>query len=125
MLLVRTYLAKSKINGIGLFAAARIPAGTEVWRKVNDIDIEFKPETVLGMPLLYQEFLRHFCLIDKGSYLLCGDNSRFINHSLNANICEEDSTGTLMIAAIDIEPNEEITENYFITEPSYPLMIAD
>ena len=38
MLLVKTYLDKSPIAGIGLFAAEPIAAGTLVW-KLSDVDV--------------------------------------------------------------------------------------
>jgi SET domain-containing protein len=41
------------------------------------------------------------------------DNSRYVNHSFNANSgASEDQNGFCSVAQRDIEPGEEITENY-------------
>jgi len=39
MILVRTYLAPSSIDGLGLFAAEDIPKGTITWEFYSEIDI--------------------------------------------------------------------------------------
>ena len=46
MLLVRTYLDRSAIHGIGLFAAERIPKGTVLWRLEPSIDLLLGPGAI-------------------------------------------------------------------------------
>ena len=46
MLLVETYLAPSRLHGIGLFAKAAIPKGTKVWEFTPGFDQELLPEMV-------------------------------------------------------------------------------
>ena len=43
MLLVRTYLDRSALHGIGVFAAELISATTVVWRFTPGFDLDLKP----------------------------------------------------------------------------------
>lgn len=116
MLLVKTKLATSNINGIGLHADKIIPKGTVIWKFSEGIDLMFIEEE-------YQRLKQQhdFSVLDKyiykslvsGAYILCADDARFINHSNNANTIDtlEGAEG-LTIVAWDIQPDEEITSNY-------------
>ena len=50
MLLVKTYLDKSPIHGIGVFAAERIPKGTKIWRFVDGFDRCYTPKQFARLP---------------------------------------------------------------------------
>lgn len=116
MLLVKTTLGVSKINGIGLYADEFIPQGTVIWKFAPGIDLKYTEAE-------YQQLKsKHdFTTLDKyfykslvsGAYILCSDDARFINHSGGANTLDtlEDVEG-LTIAATDIQPGEEITSDY-------------
>ena len=43
MLLVKTYLDKSSIHGLGVFASQVIRKGTKVWRFVDGFDRVYSP----------------------------------------------------------------------------------
>lgn len=112
MLLVKTKLDKSKIAGIGLFADEFIKKGTKVWEYQPILDLLLSKEEVEKFSKFSKEQFYNYAYLDKkrNKYLLCGDDARFLNHSLNPN-CDEtndDSTFTLK----DIEPGEELTINY-------------
>lgn len=117
MLLVRTLLRPSPIDGIGCWADQDIAKGTPVWRFVPCFDVMLPPS-----------FCREMCnaeFLDKyaqqcpytGYYVLCADDARFINHSDNPNLgavaplfdpqCTHD-------ALRDIAAGEEITCDYRI-----------
>lgn len=50
---------------------------------------------------------------DTDALIFCLDNSRFVNHSFNANSgATEDENGFCSVSLRDIQPGEEITENY-------------
>jgi len=117
VLLVRTYLAPSPIEGIGCFARHFIAAGTPLWRFVPCFD-----------QLLPASFAAEMCdpeYLDKyaqrcpltGYYVLCADDARFCNHSdaPNMGACAPlfDPAHT-HDALRDIEAGTEITCDYRI-----------
>jgi len=110
VLQVRTYINKSKIEGLGLFAAEDISKGTITWEFNPDVDVILE-EFVLNK--IEFEFVAKYAFQDKqlGKWILSADNDRFTNHSDNPN------TGPLpdgkMVALCDIKKNEEITSNYY------------
>src|SRR5436190_11539229 len=61
MLLVKTYLDKSPISGIGLFAAEPIEEGTLVW-KLSNLDIVIHEQDLKAMNLtdLQMHFMETF-----------------------------------------------------------------
>ena len=117
MLTINTYLAPSRVHGIGLFAAEFIPAGSPVWKYNRDIDKIFKKEVFLAIcNRLDSCSLRHLLnssYIRGGRYFYLTDNARFINHTeVNDNICFADDYTE--IALRDIDPQEELLENYLL-----------
>ncbi|HLW66158.1 MAG TPA: SET domain-containing protein-lysine N-methyltransferase [Gemmataceae bacterium] len=107
MLIVRTYLAPSKINGLGVFAREFISAGSVVWEFTPELDLEYRIDV---QPRRVQEYLRHYgSEVEPGVFLLCGDNARFMNHCENPNISGAENPN---IALREIAAGEEITCNY-------------
>ena len=112
MLLVKTYLAESKIHGIGCYAAERILKGTTVWVFDGRIDTLYNEQQLSKLSLPCQEQIRKYAYFDYfyNSFVLCGDDSRFFNHSINPNCL--DPNPHIVVAARDIEIGEEITSDY-------------
>lgn len=111
MILIRCYVDKSKIHGIGLFASEDIPRGTVIWRMDNEFDRVFTREQFLDFPKPVQEFMVKYSWLDGEVYILHSDLGKFINHSETPNIiCEKDN---YTIASRDIKAGDELTENYF------------
>jgi SET domain-containing protein len=117
MLRVKTYLDKSPIDGIGVFAAENIKAGEIVWHFVPALDktldiMEWFAISEFGHPI-DRNFLRKYAFLDKQTdkLILSGDNDRFTNHSDSPNT-RPDETGD-MFAIRDIKEGEEITANYY------------
>lgn len=117
MLLVKTYLDKSKIEGagIGLFAKEFIPAGTVIWNYSKLVDRMYSEEEFNKQEGLAKEFLTTYCFRFNGMFIFCGDNARFFNHSDTPNCCSEGMqqfhlgvTKTLR----DIQAGEELTDDY-------------
>jgi SET domain-containing protein len=107
---VPTYLARSRIHGVGVFTSVAIPAGTVIWDFTPNVDWRFSPEELDAFPHRYKERLRAWCYLEEsGSYVLCGDNAKFMNHSEEPN-CDEEGAHT--IAARDIAAREELTCDY-------------
>ena len=96
--------------GHGVFATAFIPMGTITYVRDN-LDIVIQPD---DPRLLHEDYLR---IIEtwafrepSGEYVLGWDNSRYVNHSCDANTL---STGYgFEIAIRDILPGEQITDDY-------------
>ncbi len=115
MLLVKTFLAPSRIHGIGLFAAQRIPKGTLIWRMDPAIDLELAEVDLETLAPPAREQIRKYTYLDmvRGRRVLCGDDARFFNHDGHPN-CHDfnDAAGGTTVAARDIEEGEELTSDY-------------
>ncbi len=96
--------------GYGVFATRFIPRGTLIWVR-DDFDQTFTPEEFGHLTEPYRCILEKYSFIDaRGNLVLCWDNSRFFNHSCDANCL---SAGyDFEIAVRDIEPGEELTDDY-------------
>ena len=116
MMLVKTKVAPSRIQGLGLLAAEFIPKGTKTWEFVRGFDLEFKPEQVKAFPLSVQKFIDTYSYISPktGNYILAVDDERFTNHSDNPNTgsVEVPDGEDYDIGARDIQESEEITTDY-------------
>lgn len=98
--------------GLGVFATAVIPVGTIVYVE-DPLDIVIEPhDAVLQNPVL-RPTIDKYAVIEPGERRVIGwDISRYVNHCCNANII---STGYgFEIAVRDIQPGEEIRDEYAI-----------
>ena len=109
MLLVKTYLGKSKIHGLGVFADEFIRKGTKIWRFVEDFDRCYTPKQFARLPKAAREFIRYHGYRVDGEILLTIDNDRHMNHSENANTYLHNGYA---IARHNIRKGEEITNDY-------------
>jgi SET domain-containing protein len=115
MLLVKTYLDRSGIHGIGLFAAERIPKGTVVWRRSPDLDVLLTAEQIAALHPAAREQIEKYTYLDRmlGKFVLCGDDARFFNHDDEPNCLDfPDERGGTTVAARDIDQGEELTSDY-------------
>ena len=115
MLLVKTYLDRSAIHGIGLFAGERIQKGTVIWRRSPDIDILLDPAQLDRLHPEARVQIEKYTYLDRmlRKLVLCGDDARFFNHAEEPN-CHDfpDEDGGTTVSARDIEPGEELTSDY-------------
>ncbi len=115
MLLVKTYLDKSPIHGIGLFAAEPIPEGTVVWRLDPAIDLQLEPEVIDRLAPPARDQIEKYTYLDPvlRRHVLCGDVARFFNHDERPN-CRDlpDAKGGVTVAARPIAAGEELTCDY-------------
>ena len=113
MLLVNTYVGKSEIEGVGVFAAEPIARGTRLWRFDDEFDRLVPVEKYRSAePLVKQLFDRYaYPSPDKPGFIVYEtDNGRFMNHSDHPNSDFSDEGGAR--ATRDIAAGEEITCNY-------------
>jgi|SRR3989344_5812932 len=114
MLLVKTKIGPSKINGIGLFADEFIQKGALVQKFIDGVDLEIEQELVDSLPEPVKSAVLHYAYKNKliGKYILNSDDVRFLNHSDNPNLIGDESNKEADIAARDIKKGEELTVNY-------------
>jgi SET domain-containing protein len=115
MLLVKTYLDTSRIHGIGLFAAERIPEGTVIWRLAPAVDLVFDEDVLDALSPAARDQLRKYSYTDVvlRRRVLCCDDARFFNHSDAPNCLDHPSAdGGTTVAMRDIEAGEELTCDY-------------
>lgn len=114
MLKIRTYLDKSSIEGIGLFAGEDIPNGTIIWEFTPNFDVVIdNTDNIAYLLEVQREFVKKYAFFDKQTkqWILGADNDRFTNHSESPNTIP--MFNGIMVAAQDIKKGEEITCNYF------------
>jgi len=113
MLLVRTVLKVSPIDGIGCFAGEHIAQGQPVWRFVPEFDRALRQNFAVAD----SEFLHRYAQLCpySGLWMLCVDNARFMNHSDNPNVAVKAplSDPSLTHDAVrEILTGEELTCDY-------------
>lgn len=118
MLLVKTHIKNSIVNGIGLFASEFIPKGTIIWELNKKLDLIITQKEYEKLPILVNKHFDHFAYYceKEGGWVLCFDNARFVNHSDNPNTEGLENT----VAKKDIQIDEEITENYYVFNEKEP-----
>lgn len=96
--------------GYGVFATAFIPKGTIVWI-MDDLDQRFDEEYVVHLEPLRRDAILKYCFRDElGQYILCWDIARYVNHSFDPTLIA--TPYKLEVAARDIYPGDEITDDY-------------
>ena len=118
MLLIKVKPGISSIHGLGLFADQFIAKGTRVWQFSPILDREIPVQDFVKLSKLEQEYLLFYGFLSKksGNYHLSFDNVKFINHAMPGNIISDLSAINEieypLIASSDIQPGEELTQNY-------------
>ena len=113
MLLVKTYVDSSAIEGVGVFAAEPVAKGTQVWRFEPTLDRALTAQEVGRLPASAQDFIARYAYVhpdDRSIYMLDGDHGRFMNHAETPNT--DYAEGVAGYASRDIAAGEEITCDY-------------
>jgi hypothetical protein len=96
--------------GYGIVATKFIPEGTITWVQ-DELDQVYTPEQVAEMLPFTQEMIDKFSFRNnKGNYVLCWDTAKYVNHSFNSNCLS--TAYDFEIAIRDIQPGEELTDDY-------------
>jgi len=109
MLLVKTYLDKSTIHGLGVFAGEFIRKGAKVWRFVDGFDRAYSPRQFSQLPKPARDYIWNYGYRVDGEILLTIDHDHHMNHSEDANT--HWSNGHI-VASRSIRKGEEITNDY-------------
>jgi len=123
MMLVPTYVAPSRIEGVGIFSEVPIPAGSVIWR----FDPMFDRLITEGQVEDLSEALRTFVdrygyphMTQPGLIVLVGDNGRFMNHSPQPNTVFTDPD--FGYAKVDIEAGCELVCDYAEFDPAFQML---
>jgi SET domain-containing protein len=116
MLLVKTYLDKSTIHGLGVFAGQFIRKGTKIWRFVEGFDRVYSPKQFAKLPKPARDFIKFHGYRVDGEIILTIDNDCHMNHSDNPNTYLHNG---YTIARRNIAKGTEITNDYREFEPGF------
>lgn len=112
MLRVKTRVAPSEIQGLGLFAEEDVPEGATIWRFDPGIDQVVDLRYVDPGDERARDFILKYgyqTVVDQPVFVLCVDDARFMNHSDDPNIVETEERS---VAIRPIRRGEEITTDY-------------
>ncbi|MDX1775954.1 MAG: SET domain-containing protein-lysine N-methyltransferase [Desulfobulbales bacterium] len=117
MLCIKTYLDRSVIHGIGLFAGQDITAGTLVWELHRAVDHAYTLDqwNTLKADISCHSFanLLRLSYKEDGLIYVCMDNAQFMNHSeALCNVAHYGPLKSRMYAVKHIAGGEEILCNY-------------
>jgi SET domain-containing protein len=113
MLLVATYLDRSPVQGIGVFAKAPIAKGTLVWELDTRFDQLIETEVWEAQTGVVKDYLDRYAYprrSDPRYIVFEGDDARYMNHADEPN-CDY-ATADRLHAVRDIAAGEELTCNY-------------
>jgi SET domain-containing protein len=123
MMLVPTYVAPSKIEGVGVFAAEDVAEGALIWQLDPDFDRLIHKDDIGKLPRPIQDFVERYSYPyphDPGRLIVEVDNGRFMNHSEAPNTRFDDPDAGFARRAI--EAGEELTCNYAEFDPSFEIL---
>lgn len=123
MLLIETYLAASPIEGVGVFAAEFIPAGSLIYRFEPSFDRVIRQADLLKAGPSVRSFIDRYTYphpTEKDCLILDADNGRHMNHAAVPNT--DFRHAVFGYAIRDIAPGEEITCDYAEFEPGFVML---
>lgn len=110
-------------KGYGVIATKNIPKGTIIWVQ-DSLDRIFTPKQYDAFNPIYKKILDTYTFRNnKGNYVLCWDNGRFLNHSFKANCLS--TAYDFEIAIKDIPAGQELTDDYGYLNISEPFKGID
>ena len=116
MLNVATYLDRSAVHGIGLFAGEVIEAGTVVWEYNPAVDLVYTlaqwEELRAAISAASFANMRRLSFKENGRIYFCLDNAQFMNHSEACDNVGHNTALDRMAALRKISRGEELLCNY-------------
>jgi SET domain-containing protein len=109
MLLIETYIAESPGKGLGVFSKSPIKKGDVIWEFVDGFDTKVHIDKYSLLNDVQKAYVDRYFWKEEDYYYSSCDYSNFQNHSYSPNSIP---LGDKMVAARDIEANEEILVNY-------------
>ena len=109
--------------GYGVVAKKFIPKGTITWVQ-DPLDRVLTVNEVEQMhPSVQEQVDKYSFRNNKGEFVLCWDLAKYVNHSFNANCLS--SAYDFEVAVKDIQPGEQLTDDYGYLNISEPFKAAD
>lgn len=114
MMMVDTELKPSPIHGLGTFLLQDVKQGELIWRFDSRIDRVYNEDEILALPPHMQSYLRTFSTWHAPTrlYVLCGDNGRYFNHSVEPSTLSNAISFGEDRAIRDLVAGEELTSDY-------------
>lgn len=113
----------SKEKGYGVVATKLIPRGTITWVH-DDLDQVFTKDKITSMNPFIKKHLDTYSFTNKnGEMVLCWDNGKFVNHSFKPSCFS--TPYDFEIAIRDIQPGEELTDDYGYLNVEKPFHVID
>ena len=114
MMLIRNYIDKSPIHGLGVYAGEFIPAGTCIWELTPGCDQIYTDEVLAALTPVQRDIVLFYGYIEPGmeGVILCCDNARHYNFSSDPNSGSDERAkyGARSTYALrDIAVGEELT----------------
>ena len=113
LLKIKTYLAESRLHGLGVFAAEPARKGSVVWAYEPKVDVFIPADRYDEIPMFLQKYFDSYVYAEHsllgGGYIYCADHAKFINHSRDPNTS---TVGDTYYALKDIAEDDEITCDY-------------
>jgi hypothetical protein len=116
MLLIKTYLGKSRIHGLGVFAGQSIRKDAKIWRFVYGFDRYYTRKRLAKLPKAARDYIKLHGYQWKSEILLSMDYDTFMNHSENPNTYFRNGC---VLARGNIRKGEEITNDYRAFEAAF------
>jgi uncharacterized protein len=122
MMLVPTFIAPSLIEGVGIFAAEDIAAGTAIWKFDAAFERVFTPEEISRLEPVQRDYVERYGyshMADRSLIVVEADNGRFMNHDAHPNT--DFTRPDVGYAIVDIPAGSEITCDYSEFEPEFAM----
>ena len=112
MMIVKNYVAASKIHGVGLFAGESIEKDQLIYILDSKVDLVMNAEQIGSLGEEFARFMNIYAFqeVNTGEIIISLDNSRFMNHCAFPNTLWTYFYGW---AARDIRQGEELTCDYY------------
>ena len=120
MMLVRTFVAQSEIQGLGVFAGEFVPAGSQLWVLNPKFDIFIYAQEIAMQPAHMRDYIARYSyphLEIDGVRIIDCDDGKFMNHTDRSNT--DFHIFDRGYALADIAAGDEITCNYFEFDPDF------
>ena len=109
--------------GYGVFASQPIPKGSLVYVQ-DPLDIKITPQQYQRLDETSRQLAEKYSFLDaKGNRILSWDAAKFVNHSCHPNTMS--TAWGFEVALRDIEPGEEITDEYSLFNLEWEVEVAE
>jgi len=115
MIHVKYALKSSSLHGVGLFANQPIRKGDVIYTASPLLDVNLTQEQFDSLDQKEKDEVKWWGFFDQpsGKWHVDFDVSKFINHSKDATVTQDAAhDDAYLVASRDIEPGEELTQNY-------------